>query len=646
MLRFRLFSEVPGDFSIRKIRLESLSGKLLNGEATVDIEAAEPVLTVTSGTSALTVNVEETVLTDVETVVYAVLPATAFAANDLKVTFTAYNNLDAAEGTFEVTLPSALTLERGQITTLKYTFRAEEFKGTTEKWEEAGEVATAAELQQALNEGIEEIELQADVTLTEPLTIPATSSTTLATRAAGAGFTLDLNGYTISGTDTTTKSFGLINMQAGSVLNIVNTGATVGRLVLEATNNNGWNRYSAVVSNQRGVLTVGENIEIEHLGGTDMSYGIDNLTNGKGTQAITIINGATVKSTYRAIRQFLNGTEAANELYINSGVIEGANKSVWMQDPNTNANPGKLVVSKNVQLKGNVYLSATAGSTEWPLEVSIAEEALVDGSEVLWGTVPAGYHVAKLDGVWQVIEVEEGTVTSEESLSEALEQISAENDTVTLAPGEYVIPDTAKGETFAIVGTHNPEDTVIASQNDGGAEGECDYSLEGSTVTFENVTITTTSTYFPGYARMKGIYKNCIINGVYTLYDDSEFVDCTFNISGDFYNVWTWGALHATFTRCTFNCDGKAVLLYGGANTTLTMNECTFNDKGGLPDLKAAIEIGNDYGMSYNLIVNEATVNGFEINDKGINTGTTLWANKNSMTPEKLNVVVDGVDVY
>ncbi|MBQ8308146.1 MAG: hypothetical protein IJX56_05040, partial [Alistipes sp.] len=136
MLRFRLFSEIPGDFSIRKIRLESLSGKLLNGEATVDIEAADPVLTVTSGTSALTVNVEETVLTDVETVVYAVLPATAFDANDLKITFTAYNNLDAVEGTFEVTLPSALTLERGQITTLKYTFRAEEFKGTTESWGE------------------------------------------------------------------------------------------------------------------------------------------------------------------------------------------------------------------------------------------------------------------------------------------------------------------------------------------------------------------------------------------------------------------------------------------------------------------------------------------------------------------------------
>ena len=78
----------------------------------------------------------------------------------------------------------------------------------------------------------------------------------------------------------------------------------------------------------------------------------------------------------------------------------------------------------------------------------------------------------------------------------------------------------------------------------------------------------------------------------------------------------------------------------------MTINDCVFNDNGGLADLKAAIEIGNDYNSSYELIVNNTVVNGYEINDKGINTGTTLWANKNSMGQDKLNVVVDGVDVY
>ena len=78
----------------------------------------------------------------------------------------------------------------------------------------------------------------------------------------------------------------------------------------------------------------------------------------------------------------------------------------------------------------------------------------------------------------------------------------------------------------------------------------------------------------------------------------------------------------------------------------MTINNSIFNDNGVLTDLKAANEIGNDYNTSYNLVVNNTKVYGYEINPNGISTGTTLWANKNSMPKDKLNVVVDGVDVY
>ncbi len=88
------------------------------------------------------------------------------------------------------------------------------------------------------------------------------------------------------------------------------------------------------------------------------------------------------------------------------------------------------------------------------------------------------------------------------------------------------------------------------------------------------------------------------------------------------------------------------MLLYGTVNTNLTIENSVFNDKEGLTDLKAAIEIGDDYGKSYVLVVNNTVVNGYEINDKGINTGTRLWANKNSMGRDKLSVTVDGVRVY
>lgn len=222
--------------------------------------------------------------------------------------------------------------------------------------------------------------------------------------------------------------------------------------------------------------------------------------------------------------------------------------------------------------------------------------------------------------------------------------------TISLTPGTYIIPDEAQGKTLTFIGTGNPKDTKIATQDDGSYEG-CDYSLDGATVTFENITINTDSETYTGYARCSGTYKNCVINGTYTLYGDSKFENCTFNVSGDVYNIWTWGAKNMEFDRCTFNSDGKALLLYQeGTNTiNLTVKDCIFNDNGGLTAKKAAIEIGDaPYGATptYNVTVSGTTVNGYEINDEGINTGTTLWGNKNSMPADRLNVTVDGVVVY
>jgi len=236
---------------------------------------------------------------------------------------------------------------------------------------------------------------------------------------------------------------------------------------------------------------------------------------------------------------------------------------------------------------------------------------------------------------------------SKEMVSEMVQEALADGSGVVELPaGEYVVPDAAKGQEITFKGTDNPEDVAVAVTKVGTGGENCDYGLDGSTVTFENITITTNSSTYIGYARCNGTYRNCIINGTYTLYGDSVFENCTFNVSGDVYNIWTWGAPTAKFVNCTFNSDGKALLLYGTVDTKLTVENCTFNDKGGLSDKKAAIETGNDYNKSYELIVNNTTVNGYEINDKGINTGTTLWANKNSMPQDKLNVVVDGVDVY
>lgn len=247
-------------------------------------------------------------------------------------------------------------------------------------------------------------------TVTVLRNIALSESITIGTDEDIKNIILDLNGKTIEGTDNATGSFGLININPGSELTI-NDAAGEGAITLTATQDRNFNNYSSVISNQRGKLTVNGGT-LEHFGGTDMAYGIDNLTNGKGTYAETIINGGTIKSTYRAIRQFLNGIEAQNILTINGGTIEGDNKSIWMQDPSTNANTGTLTVTENAQLIGDVYLYVTPGSTEYPVEVSIAGEALGDESTILTGNVPDGNSLVS-DGEGNWIVLDEATVPTE-----------------------------------------------------------------------------------------------------------------------------------------------------------------------------------------------------------------------------------------
>ena len=210
---------------------------------------------------------------------------------------------------------------------------------------------------------------------------------------------------------------------------------------------------------------------------------------------------------------------------------------------------------------------------------------------------------------------------------------------IALAEGTYALPSAAKGKVLTFVGTGDAANTIIECKNDGYDK------LNGSTVTFENLTIETDNETYRGFIHVSGAtYKNCIIKNQLTLYSNGnplQFDNCTFHASGDNYNVWTWGT-SATFKDCTFNCDGKAMLVYGGGTSEVTFTKCIFNDFGG-QNGKAAIETGNDYDATYTIHINNCKVNGFDVNSV---SGSNVWGNKKSMAADKLNVIIDNVDVY
>ena len=216
----------------------------------------------------------------------------------------------------------------------------------------------------------------------------------------------------------------------------------------------------------------------------------------------------------------------------------------------------------------------------------------------------------------------------------------ASGQTITLDNGIAHEGDKSRDVTFVGDGTQTVDVITNAVSAEG---GQLNYQ-RGSTFTFENMTIQAGEGNFDGVVCNELTYKNCTIKGKLTLYGKATFINCVFeNTMTNQYSIWTWGGTDVTFEGCTFNTNGKAILLYGQATaakpTNLVVNNCIFNDRDNGAAGKAAIEIGNDYNATYTLTVNNATVNGFA---DGKNTGSKLWANKNSMDAAHLTATIDG----
>ena len=215
--------------------------------------------------------------------------------------------------------------------------------------------------------------------------------------------------------------------------------------------------------------------------------------------------------------------------------------------------------------------------------------------------------------------------------------------TVTLDNGIANEGDKARDITFSGDGSQTVDVITNAVSAEG---GQLNYQ-RGSSFTFENLTIQAGEGSFDGIVCDELTYKNCTIKGKLTLYGKATFINCVFdNTMANQYSIWTWGGTDVTFEGCTFNTNGKAILLYGKATeakpTNLVANNCTFNDRNNGTAGKAAIEIGNDYGATYTLSVENVTVNGFA---DGKNTGSKIWANKDSMDAAHLTVTINGTKV-
>ena len=234
-------------------------------------------------------------------------------------------------------------------------------------------------------------------------------------------------------------------------------------------------------------------------------------------------------------------------------------------------------------------------------------------------------------------------VISKGSVGTPIEIQVSPNSTIVLKDG--LANEGVKARNITIVG--NGSQTVDVISGSKNAEGGMLSYQRGSSFTFKNLKIKAGEGNFDGVVCDELVFENCTITGKLTLFGKASFKDCVFeNTMADQYSIWTWGGTDVTFDKCAFNTNGKAILLYGGADgknpTNLVVKNCILNDRNNGSAGKAAIEIGNDYNATYSLTITNCTVNGFA---EGKNTGSKLWANKNSMDAAHLSVTIDGTKV-
>lgn len=275
--------------------------------------------------------------------------------------------------------------------------------------------------------------------------------------------------------------------------------------------------------------------------------------------------------------------------------------------------------------------------------------------------VAEGYRSVKTEyegkEAWKVEEIP--AVTTQEDFNSAITSASAGvSATIKLASNMTAVLDNgianaggnseaekAKRRNLTFIGDGTQTFDVITKATN--AEGGMLNYQRGSSFTFKNMSIKAGEGNFDGVVCDELVYENCTIIGKLTLYGKATFVNCVFeNTMANQYSIWTWGGTDVKFDKCTFNTNGKAILLYGQATeakpTNLIVTNCTLNDRKNGAAGKAAIEIGNDYNATYNLTISDCVINGFA---EGKNTGSKMWANKNSMDAAHLSVTIDGVKI-
>ncbi|MBO7148871.1 MAG: hypothetical protein J6V93_03340 [Clostridia bacterium] len=191
-------------------------------------------------------------------------------------------------------------------------------------------VSSQAELLTAIGEG-KSVVLSSDIALAADTTVTLTSGTASA---------IDLNGHTLTTSNTRTATNNSIIDVNGGALEIKN-----GTVEMAHTGTNmGWNGAATIINvSDGGVLNL-KNATIKNLGGTDMNFAVHLNNWGEAT---LIADNCTFEAPYCAVRVFNSGPDM-NNVKITNSTLKGGNVAFWVHNYTSADFGGKVYSGSNV----------------------------------------------------------------------------------------------------------------------------------------------------------------------------------------------------------------------------------------------------------------------------------------------------------
>ena len=244
------------------------------------------------------------------------------------------------------------------------------------------------------------------------------------------------------------------------------------------------------------------------------------------------------------------------------------------------------------------------------------------------------------------------------STMEEAVQAAQEGDVIILGEGEYSTYGSkyAWNKKLSFKGQGADKTTwLIGHDQVISGEGGADYSLEGATVSFSDMTIQDkqNNANYRGFVRCSSLsFNNCEFNsresywGVGTV----SFSNCKFNDTGD-WNLWCYSGHEFIFDKCKFISSNKGAINFYQENTgnqvSVTVKDCNFilNNENSID--KPIIQIGEDYTdkNQFTLVISNVQIEGNYANGD-FSEYPKYVLNKNNKSPEKLRISIDGNLVY